>query len=194
MGHKLTVYALSFKHSLPEDGIVIDVTSRSKTWSKYLSPFNLGPIDLYDGYFSFNLENAFQFSKVYPEHVDIEGLPSSKYWEWAKKGWKNTIPIKYPMGAWNKHLFHWWKGEKLSNLEAQNNIFVELYKKAVIKTTAFSRLKDLYETSKTNIYLIDFEGYDHRYLGLSWNQVLQDANRPVGQAFVLAMMLEGFLK
>lgn len=187
------IYAVSFKHSIPEDAIVLDVTSRSNSWGKSLSPFNLGPVDCYDGYWAFNIENAFQFSKIYSEYNGYDDTPSKNYWEWAEKGWKTQKPIKYPLGVWNKHLYHWWEHKKLSNLEAQNQIFLPLYKKAVIKTSAFMKLKELYESTKQDIYLLDFEGYNHRYLDKSWDDVINDVNRPVGQGFALCMLLEGYL-
>ncbi len=171
----------------------MDVTSRSNTWGKHFSPFNLGPVDLYDGHWAYNIENAFQFSRVYAEYSTVDELPAQHYWEWAKKGWQNPHPIKYPLGVWSKHLYHWWQNKKLTNLEAQNQIFLPLYKKAVIKSTAFQRLKEMYESSKEDIYLIDFEGYNHRYLEKSWDQVVNDIDRPVGQAFALCMLLEGYL-
>jgi hypothetical protein len=188
------IYNLSFKHTLPDDAIVIDVTSRSTNWGKHFSPFNLGPVKLYDDHWSFNIENAFQFSKVYEEYVAYDGeTPSQHYWEWAKKGWENPKPIKYPLGAWNKHLFHWWDGKRITNLEAQNNIFLPLYKEAVTKSSSFKRLKELYESTDKDIYLLDFEGYNHRYLELTWDQVMNDPNRPVGQGFALCMLLEDYL-
>lgn len=187
------IYAVSPKHIIPEGVLSMDVTSRSKSWGRHLSPFNLGPVNLYDGYVAKNIENAFQFSRVYPEHSTVDGLPSSYYWEWAKAGWAETTPIKYPMGVWNKHLYHWWDGKKLTNLEAQNQIFLPLYKQAAIKTPAFEKLKYFYENSKQDIYLIDFEGYDHRFLGKSWDDVVNNIDMPVGQAFALCMILEGYL-
>lgn len=187
------IYALSFKHQIPDNAIVLDVTSRSGNWGKNFSPFIVGPVSLYDEYWSYNIENAYQYSKVYEEYLDTNGNPSSAYWEWAKKGWLNPKPNKYPVGAWNKHVYHWWDGKKLSNLEAQNQIFLYLYKKAIIKTSAFQRLKELYESTDKDIILLDFEGYNHRYLESSWDQVTNDANRPVGQAFALCMILEGYL-
>ena len=171
----------------------MDVTSRSNTWGKHFSPFNLGPVDLYDGYWAYNIENAFQFAKLYPEHATVEGLPSQHYWKWAQAGWKDPRPQKYPMGAWAKPLCHWWEHKKLSNLEAQNQIFLPMYKKLVTKSSAYQRLKELYQSSQQDIYLIDFEGYNHRYLDLTWDQVINDPNRPVGQAFALCMLLEGYL-
>lgn len=187
------IYAVSFKHTIPEDALSMDVTSRSNTWGRHFSPFNLGPVELYDGYVAKNIENAFQFSRVYPEYSTVDGLPSAHYWEWAKIGWAESKPIKYPMGVWNKHLYHWWDGKKLGMLEAQNQIFLPLYKKAVIKIPAFEKLKYFYENSKKDIYLIDFEGYNHRFLEKTWDQVISDPDRPVGQAFALCMILEGYL-
>lgn len=187
------IYAVSSKHTIPKGALSMDVTSRSQSWGRLFSPFNLGPVDLYDGYVAKNVENAFQFSRVYAEHSTVDGLPNDYYWEWAQKGWAEAAPIKYPMGYWNKHLYHWWDGKKLTNLEAQNQIFLPLYKKAVIKTPAFAKLKLFYENSKQDIYLIDFEGYDHRFLGKSWDDVVNNIDMPVGQAFALCMILEGYL-
>jgi len=187
------IYAVSFKHVIPEDVIRLDVTSRSSNWGQLFSPFNVGPVELYDGYTAFNIENAFQFSRVYAEYSTVYGEPAKHYWEWAQNGWKNHKPIKYPMGAWNKHLYHWWCHKKISDLEAQNQIFLPLYKKAIIKTSAFQRLKEMFETSKKDIYLVDFEGYNHRFLEQTWDNVINNPDRPVGQAFALCMILEGYL-
>lgn len=187
------IYAVSFKHTIPEDVISFDVTSRSNTWARNFSPFVVGPVDFYDNHKAFNIENAYQFSKVYAEFSTVDELPAKHYWDWAQAGWNNPKPIKYPFGAWTKHLYHWWDGKKLTNLEAQNQIFLPLYTKAIVKTSAFNRLKEIYETSKKDIYLIDFEGYNHRYLEKTWDDVVSDPNRPVGQAFALCMLLEGYL-
>jgi len=187
------LHNLSFKHQLPEDVLIIDITSRSQTWGKYLSPFNLGPIQLYDGYWAYNLENAYQFAKVYPEHVDFDNNVKLSYFEWAIKGWLNKKPIKYPFGAWNKGLFHLWENKRLSHLEAQNQIFLPLYKEAVIKTTAFNRLKELYAESKKDIILLDFEGFDYRFLNLSLEDVKNSGAYPVGQGFALMMIFEGII-
>lgn len=179
---------------MPENAIVFDVTSRSNTWTKAFSPFNLGPVKLYDDYWAFNIENAYQFSGCYSDHVDCDGNPTSSYYEWAKKGWLTNKAIKYPLGAWSKPLFYWWKHKKLTKFEAQNQIFAPLYKEAVLKTSAYKRLKDLYETTDKDIILLDFEGYDHRFLNLTYEQVMNNPDIPIGQGFMLAMLLEGYLK
>lgn len=73
----------------PGPGIIINTTSRSTDWGQEFSPFFLGPIDLYGGYVSQNMENAWQYSKVYQEHVDQDNNPTLAYWIWASNGWKN---------------------------------------------------------------------------------------------------------
>lgn len=38
-------------------------------------------------------------------------------------------------------------------------------------------------------FLIDFDGYDHYELGMTLKDVLNNSNRSMGHAFVLAAML-----
>ncbi len=188
------LYNLSFKHPRPKNAIIIDCTSNSKTDGKWFSPFFLGPMPLYDGYVARSIENGYQFCKVYTEYADFENNPTPEYWEWAQKGWNNPKPIKYPLGAWVPHLYHLWKGRRLNRLEAQNEIFVPAYVDLVSKTPTFTKLKALYERTNKNIVLVDYEGFDHRFLGLNWGDVLNHPHYPIGQGFVLCMLLEGYLK
>lgn len=187
------LYCLSFKHEIPKDAIVIDVTSNSRTDGKWFSPFFLGPVNLYDGYVATSIENGYQFAKLYAEHADADYNPTPAYWEWAQQGWNNPKPIKHPLGAWRTPLHHLWHGKRLNRLEAQNQIFVPLYKEAVVKIPTFQKLKNLYENTKRDIVLLDYEGYDHRFLELNWDQVINHSNFPIGQGFVLCMLLEKYL-
>jgi len=66
---------------------LINVTSQSKDYGRELSPFLLGPCKLYEGLVSENMENAWQYSKVYPCH-DNNGKPSNDYFKWAIAGWR----------------------------------------------------------------------------------------------------------
>lgn len=187
------LYNFSFKHKFPENAIRLDVTSNSPdAIGRSLSPFNLGPVNLYDGYWSHNIENAYQFSKIYPQFA-FDDKPGPSYFEWAVKGWNTKAATKYPFGPWEHGLYHWWKGKKLSRLEAQNQIFIPLYKEAVLKTESFQILKELYKTAEQDIYLVDYEGFNHRMLDMDWNQVINHPGWPVGQGFVLCMLLEGYL-
>jgi len=161
-------------------------------WSRGLSPFYLGPVDLYPGAGipqARNVENAWQYAKVYADHLDDQGNPSDGYFEWARDGWRNGRAVRYPMGKGAIPEYSWWDGEKLSYIEARKKIYVPLYTRAVLQTQAFQKLKRLHEQQKT-IWLWDFDGYDHVELGLTLKEVLNDPTRKMGHAFVLAMILE----
>jgi hypothetical protein len=103
------IYVCGYSDEVPEESILINTTSRSDNWSKGLSPFFLGPCELYDGYTSKNVENAWQFSKVYSDHVDVNGkIRDDEYFEWALKGWNNKQAFRYPMGKGKLSLFSYW--------------------------------------------------------------------------------------
>ena len=179
--------------SFTKDKEVIITCSISKNWSKGLSPFILGPCPLYDGHVAKNVENGYQSSKLYDCHADDNGDPTEEYWKWAKQNWDNPRAKRYPMGKGAKPMCSLWEGEKLSYVEARNKIYIPLYEKAVRKTAAFEKL-EMYHELDDDIYLWDFDGYNHRANNMSWEDVVHNDSRPMGHAFVLAMMLEGYDK
>lgn len=88
----MTVYINHINSKVPDVAIEVNTTSRSKDWSRGLSPFFVGPVELYDGRVAQNVENAWQFSKVYrkiysQQHIGPDGLPNEDYWKWAEAGW-----------------------------------------------------------------------------------------------------------
>jgi len=184
----MTVRIIGPKDIRPVDAI--DTTSRSLGWSRGLSPFFVGPVALYGGHTALNVENAWQFSKVYPEHVGADGTPTEDYWEWAKAGWADKRAHRYPMGKGRVPKFSWWDGKALSYLEARRRIYFPLYAKAVSKTSAFHHLLNLY-LQLGEVTLWDFDGYDHRALGMTYSDVLNNPERKMGHAFVLGHLLEG---
>lgn len=177
---------------------VIDTTSRSTNWSRGLSPFYCGPVNLYDGYSAYNVENGWQYSKCYYNHVDANDNPTADYFKWADAGWRSIKANRYPMGKGSKPLYSFWDGDKLGYIEARQRIYIPLYSEAVKKTYAFKKLKEIYSEVKSNsietLYLKDFDAhnlpddYDYTYSKL-WN----NPNIKVGHAYVLAMLLEGKL-
>ena len=170
---------------------VIDTTSRSKNWSRGLSPFFLGPVPLYEGAVTpvaLNVENGYQFCKVYPEHVGEDGLPTPDYFEWAKKGWEDEWAHRRPMGR-RPPSFSWWAGEKLGYVEARKRIYIPVYAKAVYQTVAFQTLLAHYRKAG-EVTLWDFDGYDYAAQGKTLKEVVNDPLRPMGHAFVLAHLLE----
>lgn len=189
----MTVRVIGYKDSFAPDELIINTTSRSsEAWSKGLSPFYLGPIPLYEGAVceqATNLENAWQFAKVYPVHLTADGNPSEEYFAWAKTGWSDPRGHRYPMGKKKAPAYSWWAGERLGYIEARKRIYIPLYAKAVVKTPAFARLLDLYRRTG-DVTLWDFDGYDHRALGMTMKDVVNNDKRSMGHAFVIAYLLE----
>jgi hypothetical protein len=171
-------------------GEVINTTSKSTNWSRGLSPFYLGNIELYNGYKAQNVENAWQFSKVYKDHVDNNENPTPAYFDWAKKGWESKWAFRYPMGKGAIPLYSMWGEEKLDYIEARKQIYLPIYAKAVVKSEAYKILKRTYEQNG-EVTLWDFDGYDYLSLGMSLEEVLNEPKRKMGHAFVLAMLLTG---
>ena len=104
----------------PEGSLVVDTTSKGGVWAG-LSPFTLGPCPLYGGRSSLNMENAWQFAKVYKQHATPSGEPTAAYWEWAEKGWADRWAHRYPMGKGAVPLYSLWDGERLSYVEARRS-------------------------------------------------------------------------
>lgn len=176
----------------PEDAVIINTTSRSKDWSRGLSPFYAGPVNLYDGYRSINVENAWQFSKCYEYYLEEDNSVGDRYFRWAQDGWSDIKAHRYPMGKGIKPLFSYWDGEQLTYVEARKKIYIPLYSQAVQKTYAFGKLKKMHEDGE-NLYLWDFDGYNHKELNLSYQHVMDNPETKMGHAFVIGMLLEGVL-
>lgn len=177
----------------PDVAVTINTTSRSTTWSRSLSPFFCGPVELYGGYESVNVENAWQFSKVYEYYLEEDGSVGERYFQWAADGWNDPKAHRYPMGkGMATPLYSYWDYQKLTYVEARKNIYIPLYAKAVQETSAFGKLKKLHEEGE-DLYLWDFDGYDHKALGLTYDEVINNPDRKMGHAFVLGMLLEGFI-
>ena len=106
------------------NGLYVFPTSRGKEGEKQLSPFNLGPCRLYGSLRAKRMENAWQYSKVWPRHVGEDGEPTAEYFEWARKGWSSWKAERYPMGkaADRTAAFHWWDGQHLDYIEASNTM------------------------------------------------------------------------
>lgn len=171
------------------ENVISTVSKSEKSWQRGLSPFFLGPCNLYAGYVSENMENGWQYSKVYKHQVDCDDLPTKEWWDWAKEGWANKRAVRYPMGKGAIPLYSYWNGEKLDYIAARKKIYIPLYYNAVKDTDSFKKLKEEYETGK-DIYLWDFDGYNHKVKGHVFQDVIDNPKLKMGHAFVLGMMLE----
>lgn len=174
--------------SAPPGALMVNTASQSaESWSRAFSPFHLGPLNLYGGHVAKRMENAWQFAKVYPDHLATDGNPGQAYWEWAIDGWKMMRAVRYPRGKGARPAYCYWDGEKLGYIEARLKVYFTLYRDAVRRTAAFDTLFKLARTR--SIVLWDYDGYDHEQMGLSLADVLHNETRPMGHAFVLKAML-----
>lgn len=183
------IHLINFRSKVPEGVPIINTTSRSNNWSRGLSPFFLGPVPLYDGTHALNMENAWQYAKVYETQVDDQQNPTSQYFAWAREGWNKSRADRYPMGKGAKPLYSYWDGKKLSYVEARKAIYAPLYAQAVEKTVAYQNLQEAYRLAG-ELWLWDFDAYDHHKLGMTYADVVNNEKRKMGHAFVLAMMLD----
>ncbi len=166
----------------------INTTSSSTNEFKALSPFFLGPVPLYNSFKAKNVENAWQFSKVYKQHLDKWGNPSKEYFDWAQKGWNDTFAHRYPMGKGAIPEYSYWNGSKLGYLEAREQIYIPLYSITVQRTEVFNTLREK-AIKGEEIVLFDYDGYsDYNSL----EEVRKNSKRKMGHAFVLAMLLEKY--
>ena len=169
--------------------VIIDTTSKAADWRLDLSPFHLGPCNLYDGKIAENMENVWQFVKVYAEDTDANGDPNESYWAWARLGWADTTPHRYPKGKGRAPEYSLWDGKRLGYIDARKQIYAPLYAEAVQRTAGWGRLVDLYNTSQ-KLYLRDWDGWSmtkHKMADLT--KVLNNPQKKMGHAFVLAMLL-----
>ena len=178
--------------NIERGALLINTTSRSDDWGKAFSPFLLGPCDLYWGMKATNVENGWQFSKVYMGYANGDAGPSEEYFKWALLGWSDKKAHRYPMGKRAKPLYSFWDNQILDYIDARKQIYIPLYRQAVTKTQEFDYLKQVADSGR-KIYLWDFDGYDHRSMGRTLVQVANDPKKTMGHAFVIAMLLEGYL-
>ena len=177
----------------PQEVVVIDATSSSGVFAD-LSPFLIGPCELYtiDGVslVAENMENGWQYAKLYAQHADSNGDPTDDYWKWALTGFADKKANRYPMGKGAVPLYSFWNGEKLSYIDARKQIYGPLYAEAVQKTDSWKSLLDLYEFCD-ELYIRDWDGWSMEKHGMkSLTDVLNNPLRKMGHAFVLKMLLE----
>jgi len=187
----LSVHVL-FKFALnPYGGIEIDTTAGSGKF-RDLSPFVLGPIDI-SGAKAENFENLWQFSKVYSSHVGSDGEPTLEWFAWRAKGFADRHAHRYPMGKGAIPEYSWWNGQHLGYIEARKKIYAPIYAEYVQRMTCFRELEEIYDSGET-LVLRDYDAYDHVKMGMSLINVINNPDRKMGHAFVLAMILTGVLE
>jgi|2_EtaG_2_1085320.scaffolds.fasta_scaffold04254_8 hypothetical protein len=169
-------------------GVLADIYKAKDNWETDLSPFHLGPCPLYGTHTAQRMENAWQFCKVYKRHTDAQGHPTADYWKWAKGGWNDDKPHRFPMGRGARPEHSLWDGRYLGYIDARKVIYAPVYAEAVMKTKGWAKLVELYNTKDT-IVLRDFDGYRHDTDMMTLTEVLNCPTKIMGHAFVLKMLL-----
>jgi hypothetical protein len=176
------------------DAMTVNTTSHAKgTWQADLSPFNLGPVTLWDGRVSQTMENGWQYSKVYYRYLGGGMTPTKEWHEWSSGGFNNNAAVRYPMGKGQKPVWSWWNNKMLGYVDARKQIYIPLYRDSVRKTAGWQTLRTIFkqhvQEAGLRLQLWDYDAYPHIELGYTLNQVVNDGTRTMGHAFVLAMML-----
>jgi len=189
METKMTIRVCGPRSRAPKGAFVVNTTSRAKDWARGLSPFLIGPVQLYKGLTARNVENAWQYSKVYPEHVDTDKYPTREWYKWAEDGWSLNRAVRYPMGKGAVPVYSYWEGRRLRYRGARRLIYCPLYAAVVEKTAAYKQLQATCQQHE-EVWLWCFDGYDYTAEGKTLHDVLYDESRSMGHSFVLAMLLD----
>jgi len=158
---------------------VIDVSVRARGWANGLAPSHCGPVALYGGHSSSNVENAYQFCKVLPEFIK-EGSVLPAYFKWAKKGWSYKRLAKVEGGE-----FILWDGKRYSAVEARTQVYIPLYRDTVKNSRAWAALKTAYAQNPNLVLWDSAVKADNRTV----RQAIEDIDSPLSHGYILAMML-----
>lgn len=182
----------NFWEPVPPGYVAINITSTSKEpWLKGFSPFVVGPVEA-NGQIVTTVENAWQYSKVYPWHLNSDGSIKEEYFRWRDFGYKSPKSDRYPFGKKSKHCFVFWNGDKIeSELEAKEKVFLPLYSNAVRKTESYEILLQL-SREGMNFCLLDFDAYDH--MGKTKKEIIDHPTRKFGHGFCIKWLLDEDLK
>ena len=96
---------------------------------------------------------------------------------------------RYPYGKGAIPVYSYDGVYRYSYIEARRSIYIKHYAKALAKTNAFNILKKMYDKGE-KLALRDFDGYNHKKLGMSYDEVIDCETRKMGHAFIIGMMLE----
>jgi len=151
-------------------------------------------VKLYDNYISHSVENAWQYSKVYPEFVDENNEIKKEYFEWATSGWLSKYSDRYPMDKGAKPMFAYWNGKRLDYTEAKKQIYIPLYTIAVSKIPELKKLYEMYQNLKSQnkiLYLVDFDAYNLEPGSFKFGDLIKE-DKSFGHGYVINMILENY--
>ena len=134
-------------------------------------------------------------------------VPSAEWFRWRDAAYTNprfahTHPefaahkklVRYPFPkgsptARSQVAFWYWDGEILDASQARQKIYATLYRREVVKTAAFQRLREIYRRGD-DLQIFDKDGYDWLHLGMTPADCLADAHS-FGHGLVIHLLLAG---
>lgn len=189
-----TIRVLPLKsRSYPDVDIDIAPISRDPDW-RSLSPFNLGPCYTEQGVRFENMENLWQYSKVYASHCSEFAKPNLEWWKWHIHGSTNKRAERYPMGKGAIPMFSVHGALHLSYVAARKLIYIPQYSSLVQLEPKFRKLHRAY-LKGANIVIRDYDAYDLEVeyrLATDSERILKCINndrKKMGHGFVLAWSL-----
>lgn len=167
---------------------ILDVTSHGEGRGKQLSPFFLGPCEVPGLGFAKRMENLWQFSKVYPQHIGADGNPNGAWRAWAQAGFQNDRAQRFPMGRGAKPSFLFWHGEKLDYVEAKKKVYFPVYRDLAKARSVFS-VVDQAVSEGVSVDIYDFDTYPLDSPATTFYETLNNPNKSTGHGFIVGMML-----
>lgn len=190
------VLTLPLSANIPGDfkcDLEIYPTSRGPQRDRVLSPFLLGPCATPAGIEFQNMENLWQFSKVYPKlgHVNADGprkgLPSKVWHDWHQEGAADTFAHRYPAGKGAIPAYSYWHHHCLSYVVARKTIYIPEYARLAATEMRYVELQSEHQKG-ANIIIRDFDAYSIWNTDTTLLDVFNSTRR-AGHGFVLAAML-----
>lgn len=118
-------------------------------------------------------------------------MPNRTFFHRRSKIWRDPKAHRWIKRGGNKNKniprYIYWRGEKLTYLQARQKIYCPIYASLVIKTQAYRHLKSMIDMGH-NLLLIGYDGYDRG--DRTHMQCFLDTSRPYGHEMVLAAMLD----
>jgi hypothetical protein len=150
---------------------------------RVLSPMLIGPVE-WMGYRATNIENLWQFSKVYEDELYNNEIKAS-YYARRDAGFENPKGIRRPKKG--KVAFCYIGGERLNYEQSRNKVYIPMYCKYVEGNLGLQALKEVLQ--KTNVQILGFDGRKFDDLQVE----LRNLMKPFGHELIVCGLLKNNL-
>ncbi len=203
VGHIINQYVSNhYKDPRIEGYLTVRLIGEGKNDWKALSPDVLGPVyfDMIgitgnvDKEYSYTLTNLFYAISLYEDQVDKDGnITPDFYARQIEIAHTMKTMRRHPLSPQSGHLgkdpdFTVWGRNVLSFHDAKVFLFSHFYECFVLRTPQYQKLVDL-KNAGQNLLIADYEGYDFKEHGMTYENYMHDPNASWGAAHVLYGML-----